>query len=82
MNFGVKDGDGRGAGISGIVKLVSPCSHAYTVGFFFLETDVADEVGIGNFASGWDVFLADGENGAGAFDSVFFGSVLSDAMFE
>ena len=83
MDFGVKDGEGRGAGISGIVELVSSCSHAYMVGFFFLEADVADEVGLGNFAASWNIFLADGENGAGAFDSFVCGSVLvSDSMFE
>ena len=83
MDFGVKDGDGRGAGISGIVELVSSCSHAYTVDFFFLEADVADEVGIvGNFAASWNIFLADGENGASAFDSFVCGSVLSDSMFK
>ena len=82
MDFGVKDGNGRGAGISGIVELVSSCSHAYTVSFFFLEADVADEVGIGYFAASWNIFLADGENGAGALDSFVYRSVLSDSMFK
>ena len=82
MDFGVEDGDGRGAGISGIVELVSSSGHAYTVGFFFLEADVADEVGIGNFTACWNIFLADGENGACGFDSFVCGSVFADSMFE
>jgi len=82
MNFGVKDGDGGGAGISRIVKLVSSCSHADTVSFFFLEADVADEVGIGHFAAVWNIFLAYGEKGTGAFDSFIGRSVLADSMFK
>ena len=82
MNFGVKDGNGGGAGISRIVKLVTSRGHAYTVSFFFLEADVADEVGIGYFAAVWNEVLADGEKGTGAFDSFVCRSVLSDSMFK
>ena len=82
MDFGVEDGDGRGAGISGIVELVSSSGHTDTVCFFFLETDVADEVGIGYFATGWDILLSDGKNCTSSFDAFICWSIFADAVFE
>ena len=58
--LGCEHGDCWQAGVPWVVKLVASRCHADSVGLFFLGTDVADKVGVGDDARlGY-------ENGAGA----------------
>ena len=52
------------------------------MGFGLLETDVADEVGVRDFASCWYGCFRDEEECAGAFDAVCDGAFEAEAMFE
>ena len=48
VDFGGKHGDGWRAGVSGVVELVAAGCHSNSMGLFFLGTDVADKVGVGD----------------------------------
>jgi hypothetical protein len=78
--FGSKDGDGWRASVAGVVELVAAGCHSDSVGFCFLGTDVADEVGVGDYSPFWHLGLFDGGNGAGAFDSFFRRAIATDSV--
>ena len=48
--------------------------------FCFLGTDDADEVGVGYFATGWDLGLVNEEDGAGAFDALGKRAIFAEAV--
>jgi hypothetical protein len=51
VDFGVKHGYAAGElALQGVVKFVTASCHAYTMCFCLLRADVADEVGVGDFA--------------------------------
>ena len=78
----VEHGDSWGAGVAGVVEFVATGCHAYAVGFGFLEADVTDKVGVGNFSPAGDLGLLDEENGAGALDAFLGRAIAADSEGE
>ena len=67
VNFCVEYGDYWVARVSEIVKAFNAGVHADAMGLYFLQTDVADEVGISYFLVFGNIRFADGEDGTGSF---------------
>ena len=80
MSFGYKDGYGWRAGVPWVVELVAAGCHLKSVGLFFLGTDVADRVGLGDDAPLGYLELFIEENRADAFDAVLRSAIGTDAM--
>ena len=80
VQFGVEHGDSWGAGIIWIVKLLTACCHSDAMSLGLLGADVADEIGIGDFSTLWNLSLVDEKYGAGAFDSLVDWSIDTDAV--
>jgi hypothetical protein len=80
MDLGVEHGDGGRTGIAWVIEFVAACCHAHAMVFGFLGTDDADEVGAGCFATGWDLGLANEEDGAGVFDALGKRAIFAEAV--
>ena len=80
VQFGIEHGDSWGAGITGIVKLVTACCHSNAMNFCLLWSDVAHEIDVGNFLTLRNLRLLDEKDCAGAFDSLVDWSIDTHAV--
>lgn len=78
----MEHGDGGGDGIPRIVELVAACCHSDAMYFCFVRSDVADEVGIGDFASLGDLGFRDKKYGTSALDALRDWAVDAEAFEE
>jgi hypothetical protein len=59
VHFCIKQGNGEGAGIARVIKLVAASSHTDAMGLGFLGTDAADKICISGFLVGGDLRFGD-----------------------
>ena len=80
MDFGGEHGYGGRAGVPWVIELVAAGCHSNSMDLFFLGTDIADKVGVGDDASLGYFLFSDEENCAGAFDAILRGAIATDAV--